>query len=475
MSRDFDIIIIGAGPAGLAAAIQASSLGLKTVVIDEQREPGGQIYRAIETVSRDRPGDLDLLGEDYARGAPLAAKFRLAGCDYRCDITVWQVDPDGRVHGSDGKTTSSQKGRHVLVATGAMERPFPIPGWTLPGVMTVGGAQTLLKSSAVVPRGPTVIAGNGPLPVLVAAQLTAAGVEISAFVETTGMADYWRAIAALPRALRAFEYLGKGMAWRRRVRRAGTAFIGGAEGFEILGENQAEALRCRVGGQEKTFPAQTILLHCGVIPNTQITRQIGCRHDWDEQLRYWRPRVDDWGASSVDAIYVAGDSAGISDARVAEAAGHLAVLDIAHRAGRIALRERDDGARAWRQVIAHHLAVRPLLDRLYPPPAEITSPSGDETIVCRCEEVTVSDIRAAVALGCLGPSQLKSFTRCGMGPCQGRLCATTVGELMATLRGVSVSEIGYARVRPPIKPLTLGELASGARRDGDSSGLAKMQ
>ena len=119
--------------------------------------------------------------------------------------------------------------------------------------------------------------------------------------------------------------------------------------------------------------------------------------------------------------------------------------------------------------------MRPLLDRLYPPPDEIVCPSGDETVVCRCEEVTVSDIRAAVALGCLGPNQLKSFTRCGMGPCQGRLCATTVGELMATLRGVPVSEIGHARIRPPIKPLTLGELARGARRDGESPGFAKKQ
>lgn len=247
---------------------------------------------------------------------------------------------------------------------------------------------------------------------------------------------------------------------RRAIKRAGVPIISGASDLEVRGEDHARALACKVGGQVKEIPAPTILLHQGVVPNVQVTRQLECEHRWDELGHYWRPVIDDWGVTSANAIYVAGDSSGIVGAEASRVSGHLAVLDIAYHQGLLTRDQRDEKARAGRQKRAHHLAIRPFLENLFPPPEEILKPPSDSTVVCRCEEVTAGEIREAVALGGRGPNQLKAYTRCGMGPCQGRMCGLTVGELIAGELQLGVPEVGYYRIRPPIKPVTLQELAA---------------
>jgi NADPH-dependent 2,4-dienoyl-CoA reductase/sulfur reductase-like enzyme len=168
--------------------------------------------------------------------------------------------------------------------------------------------------------------------------------------------------------------------------------------------------------------------------------------------------ADAWGRSSVPGVLVAGDAAGIGGARAAEHAGRLAALAALHRLGRLDAAARDRLAAPERQALASHRALRPFLDALYAPPAAILTPA-DAVAVCRCEEVTAGAIRAAVRQGCLGPNQAKAFLRAGMGPCQGRMCGPVVSEIIAAERGVSVAETGFLRIRPPIKPITLGELA----------------
>jgi NADPH-dependent 2,4-dienoyl-CoA reductase/sulfur reductase-like enzyme len=202
-----------------------------------------------------------------------------------------------------------------------------------------------------------------------------------------------------------------------------------------------------------------LLLHEGVVPNVQITRALGAEHDWDARNRVFRPRLDAWGNTTLDAIMVAGDGGGIAGARAAELAGRLAALEAARALGRIDLATRDAAALPLQIELDRERAIRPFLDALFAPRKEILVPA-DDTLVCRCEEVSAGQLREAVKLGCLGPNQLKSFTRCGMGPCQGRLCGLTVAEVIAAARGVPVPEVGYYRLRFPIKPLTLGELAA---------------
>jgi NADPH-dependent 2,4-dienoyl-CoA reductase/sulfur reductase-like enzyme len=463
MNATCDIAVIGAGPAGMAAAEEASAHGLRIAVLDEQPEPGGQIYRNISTNAESGSRINDILGPDYRKGAPLARRFAMAcedgGIDYRSETTVWQIDSDLTVHLSQAGGADDLRAHHLIVATGAMERPVPIPGWTLPGVMSAGGAQIMLKAGRAVPDGSVVIAGAGPLLLLVARQLADAGAEITAVLETTGTVDYLAALPTLPAALRAQTYLRKGIAMRRSLRMAKIPIYSGVSALAAVGGDRLEAIRFMHRGKSREISAGTVLLHHGVVPNVQITRQLGCDHAWDEAQRCWRPVLDDWYNASIPGVAVAGDGGGIAGAEAAALAGRIAALEAVHTLGRISTAERDAKAAPLRRELAGHLAIRPLLDALYRPPQEILAPPGAATVVCRCEEVTAGAIRDAVALGATGPNQMKAYLRCGMGPCQGRLCGLTVSEIIAEARDTTVAETGYYRIRPPIKPVTLGELA----------------
>ena len=206
-----------------------------------------------------------------------------------------------------------------------------------------------------------------------------------------------------------------------------------------------------------------MILHQGVIPSTQWTRAPGCEHDWDDAQLAWRPRLDAHGATTRPGVWVAGDGGGIIG-------GPAAVHDGARVADAIATELADHSAapamsaaqdRASHASLAAHLAPRPFLDRLYRPADALRLPRGN-TIVCRCEDVSAASGAAILAEGCPGPNQLKFFSRCGMGPCQGRMCGTTISEMVAAARGIPVQHAGHYRIRQPIKPLPLGVLATAA-------------
>ena len=440
-----DVAIIGAGPAGMSAAIAACEHGLSVTVLDEQAAAGGQIWRGVLAAPKER---MRILGEDYAAGAQVAQAFGTCGARHLRGAAVWQVTRERLIsYLHDGAHHELQAGK-VIVCTGAMERPFPIPGWTLPGVMTAGAGQILLKSAGLAPQVPVVLAGCGPLLLLLAAQYLRAGVHIAAVVDTTGPADWRRALPLLPQALRDWRLLAKGRGLLRELRASGTAIYTGATALAIEGEHQAAAIRFDTPQGPRHVEAGLVLLHHGIIPNTQLTRSLQAEHDWDETQLCWHPRASAQGAlADMEGFYVAGDSARIMGAAASAVSGRICGLAAAGAPTESAQLQ-----------LAKLCAARPFLDRLYRPQDALRIPQGD-TIVCRCEEITAREIRGHVANGCAGPNQLKSFTRCGMGPCQGRQCGITVSELIAQERSLSPAVIGYQRVRAPIKPVSVGELA----------------
>ncbi|WP_233849919.1 NAD(P)/FAD-dependent oxidoreductase [Paraburkholderia sp. HD33-4] len=453
-----DLVIVGAGPAGMACALDAARAGLDVLVLDENPLPGGQIYR---NVGRSPLPDAALLGNDYTAGAELVARFARAGVRYWPDTLVWQITRALEVSFTrrSGTAASGQiRARAVVIANGAYERPCPVPGWTLPGVMGVGAAQTLLKSSAMLPDGPVVLAGSGPLMYLFAWQLIQAGRAPAAILDTTPARNYWRALAQLPGALRTPAYLAKGRRLLKAIRRSGIPHIRQVTRFSVEGDGRAESVQYTARGRASRIAASVVLLHQGVVPNVQLTRSIGCEHRWDEAQLCWHPRTDAWGETTVPNLFVAGDGSGIHGAIAAQAAGALSALSVSHRLGALSDESRDERAAPLRRQLERHRTVRPFLDTLYRPADAFRRPA-DDTIVCRCEEVSAGDIRAMARLGCTGPNQSKSFSRCGMGPCQGRLCGLTVAELLAEAHAKPVAEVGYYRIRPPIKPVSLGELA----------------
>ena len=159
MDKLYDLIIVGAGPGGLAAAVTADKLGLSALVVDEQPEPGGQIYRSIE---RSLPENAHVLGKDYFAGKQLVDEFRASGADYMPNNTVWNIEGSFNVDTVVTDTLHRVRARQLLFSVGAVERPVPIPNWTLPGVMGAAAADILFKSADMVPEGPVVLAGSGP-------------------------------------------------------------------------------------------------------------------------------------------------------------------------------------------------------------------------------------------------------------------------------------------------------------------------
>jgi len=227
----------------------------------------------------------------------------------------------------------------------------------------------------------------------------------------------------------------------------------------VEGVDCAQALRFFAAGRTQRLDASVVLLHHGVVPNTQLTRLLRVAHDWDDMQLCWQPRVDAWGQTSLPGLRIAGDGASIGGALAAEASGTLAALGAAHALQRLTDAQRDARAAPARKTLHKQLRIRPFLDALYRPPVWINTPP-DETIVCRCEEVSAGRIREMARLGCQGPNQTKFFSRCGMGPCQGRMCGLVVTQILASALDKPVAEVGAYRIRAPLKPVPLASLTS---------------
>jgi NADPH-dependent 2,4-dienoyl-CoA reductase/sulfur reductase-like enzyme len=456
MTESIDVAIVGAGPAGMAAALQLQALGLRVRVLDEQASPGGQIYRSAREAPAARSA---LLGADYEAGRAVVSAFLASGIDYVPQASVWLVTAEREVHYRAAGQLRRLAAASVLFCCGAYERPMAIPGWTLPGVMTAGAAQIQLKSAGQVPTEPVILAGSGPLLYLLAWQYLRAGVAIGALVDTAHPRDALRALRHLPKALGNARQLCKGIGLLRAIRRAKVPWFRGASDLRVQGHTQAEGLSFVSAGQARQVPARLILLHQGVVPNTQPTLALQARHRWDDPRQCWVAEQDAWGELSVPGCFVAGDGAGIEGATAAALQGRIVAMGIAQGLQRIAPGEATRLAKPWRRRLARERSARPFLDALYLPQAAYLAPA-DETIVCRCEEVTAGAIRHYATLGCQGPNQAKAYGRCGMGPCQGRQCGLAVTRLLADACGVSPAEVGYYRIRPPLTPITLAELAS---------------
>ena len=311
---EYDYTIIGAGPAGMAAAITASEHGLRVLILDEQPNAGGQIFRNIEGIEKNRNSEFSNLGDEYKSGWSLVKEFKKCGADYFSERSVWQIDKDLGIHhiSTNSNSFSSSipsyiKTKNLLIAVGAMERPMPLPGWTLPGVMACTAVDALYKTSGLVPDKDVILAGSGPLLLLIACRLLDAGVHISALLETNQRFAILKALPFLPQALRSFSYLKRGISMIQKIRQAGIPIYTGIKSIEALGKSKFEKVRLKNGTEFVELSARILLLHNGVVTNVQITRQLGCEHRWYELQRYWEPVADDWGNTSLDGVSIAGD------------------------------------------------------------------------------------------------------------------------------------------------------------------------
>ena len=455
-----DVVVVGAGPAGMTTASCLAESGVRVLLLDEHTAPGGQVYRSVEKVTDKRPADLNVLGSHYRSGSKAVERLHSSGAQYWPGTSVWEISAAeepalavGVVR--DGRARMIQAG-HIVLATGAMERPTPFPGWTLPGVMTVGAAQTLLKSSGLVPEGRIAVAGSGPLLYLYISQLIKAGKKPQVILDTRPRASLQTKLSVLAALTVDPASMFRGLGWMREVRRE-IRVRERVHQLRASGVEKLSSISYESCDRQFTDEVDLLLVHDGVIPNTWLAMSAGCRHHWNVQQRCWVPDITGAGQTSRQSVSVVGDAAGIIGADASVLHGEAVACEVA-----ACLEGKQPGVvgNAAHPLLAwQHRTLRRCLDQFYPPAQEFELPPDDETVVCRCEEVTAGEIRRVAALGCVGPNQGKAFTRCGMGPCMGRKCGVTVSRLIAEHHGLSMHEVGHYRIRPPVKPINVGQLA----------------
>ena len=456
MNDTFDAIIVGAGPAGLSAASVLATHKLSVCLIDDQTGPGGQVWRNSNLVHQ-------WPGVSYSPSSSVIdVSTDVGAVGGAIDGTKESISVTWLQHVSDGKVMKQTHARALIIATGAMERPVLFPGSQLPGVMGIGAVQSVFKQARLVPRGPgVVLAGHGPLLLLTAQQIIEQGASIDAVLDLSIPGTRQDAAKLLPRALIAHpSLLYRGVKLQLGYRRLGIRVWKNVTALQALGNTCVEQVHFVSDGIRQTLPARLLAVHDGVLPNTQMTQLLILEHRWNQKQQSFAPVTKVDGQSSHPQIWIAGDGAGIAGVDLAVRQGRLTGMSVAHAlnqlSGSVAKPEHDSSAHRLRRNINRQLPARCFIDTLYPP-LPVDHLATDDTIVCRCEAITLSTIRTAITQGASGPNRVKTFTRCGMGACQGRQCGTNLTRIIAKVTEQSAGSIGALRIRPPLKPTLIAD------------------
>lgn len=442
----FDLIVLGAGPAGGRAALTAAASGLRVVAIDEQASAGGQVWR--------KPSQaLAARSSDHIAGDGLRAALGSSDVTLAFGHRVWSVTEGFRVDSVGPEGPASFVADHLVVATGAYERVIPFPGWTMPGVMGLAAATILLKAEARLPGKRVVVAGRGPLIAQVAAGILAKGGTVVAVVDRMPLMSWLKAAPALATqpALSA-----QGARWLARVLTSRTPWLFGHTVVEAHGMDRvSNVMIASSSGHQRELICDALVIGDGLAPGADVPRLLRANMRFDRLRGGWIPELTADFETSVPGLFCVGDGAGIRGALLAGTCGEIAAVAIARRLGRSI--KSDHSARLHKEFARGSRFSDAVAGMLAGQTADVAR-IGPDTIVCRCEDVRRREIDAAMADGIHDINQLKHVTRCGMGPCQGRMCGDTVQELVALETGRSRDEVGAWTGRPPLRPIPLGEL-----------------
>lgn len=461
-----ELAVVGAGPAGLAAAVAAAQAGGDVTVVDEYPAPGGQYLKARSAAGRSP------LPDAQRQGQALLQELARLKINLRRQTLVWGLAGTDHPAGRQQLALAGPGGpdellaQVVVFATGARELVVPFPGWTLPGVMAAGAAQLLVKGSGVLPGRRVLLAGSGPLLLAVAHELAGRGAEVVAVLEASRPAAWVR---YSPAVWGNWDRLAEGWTYLHSLRRKKIPYRLGWTVTEALGSGILEQVVASrldgsgrpVTGSREKFDVDTLCLSFGFVANTELAQLAGCHHDFEPDRGGWVPRLAENLETSLPNLFVAGEAAGIAGAGSALVTGRLAGLAAAERLGRRTAAElAPELARLARQF-RRQRRFGTMLNRLFRPLPGLAGLVTDQTTVCRCQEVSAGEVRAAIAAGADTLDALKIWTRVGQGHCQGRVCGPVLAWLMAGQVGCSERQAGLFQVRPPLKPVSLGMLAEG--------------
>lgn len=473
-STTFDVIIVGAGPAGLSAALTAVEHGLSVVVVDEQHEVGGQIFRQLPNTFAAPPSSAF---KSYAFGAQLLASARSSkAIAWRMGATAWgafRCNETGhlRLGIATGDDAELLEGHTLLIATGAYDLPVAFPGWTLPGVMSAGGIQTLVKSQFLRAGKRFVLAGSHPLLLLVADLLVQVGadvLEVAVARPRPSARELLGSWQAAPGHLRLLTQTAQALRNLRKHRvpiRFGTLVVR-ADGDHAVQQvtlcDVDESWRARAGS-ERVLQADTLVVGYGLLASSELARQAGCKVQWRPAEGGWVVQHDTDMQTSEDAIYVAGEPAGVNGAQIAFLEGRQAALSIVAR-----LRHKGAPGALAEPMEQTKLAIRKArrftdtVLRFFEPRLEaLARLATEETLVCRCEEVSASTVHNFLADNphVSDVNSVKLACRTGMGHCQGRYCQHTVAHLLEQRGGTPIEKLGIFTAQVPVKPVSVMALA----------------
>lgn len=459
-----DVLVVGGGPGGLAAAASAAEAGARVLLVDERAKLGGQYFKQ---PSAGVALDGAAFDPQYGRGRMLIERANAAGVAIETGTQVWAATSPSHLLAVSETRALTLRPRRLVIASGAYERGVPLSGWTLPGFMTTGAAQTLLRAQQVLPGRRVLVSGNGPLNIQVAGELVRAGAAVVALCETAPRPGVRQAGVLLRMAAASPLLLRQGYEYVRSLRGAGVPILYrhaviAAEGdgrVERATVAQLDRVGAPVAGSERSFEVDAVCAGFGFLPSNELARSLGVAHRFDRRLRQLVCVRSASGRTSVDGVWVVGDAGGTGGARLAEAAGTLAGADAAASLGsqappqrqrlRSAEMERRRGER-FQHALADLYSAPPLVDQLARP----------DTLVCRCEEVPLAAVEQELRAGSATSGAVKRVTRAGMGRCQGRYCGPLLVELAARSAGRDPDEWSGFAPAPPFKPLPVAVVAA---------------
>ncbi len=462
--KKFDVVVVGMGPAGMTAAVELAERGLKVAVFDENPRPGGQVYR--QSPHEFKRTDGRALGLKNQAGLRLIDRFnQLAGAiEVFQNTLIWGIFDDRELAFKRDQACDGVGFNKLILCEGACERTVPFPGWTLPGVMTLGGLQKFILHQRVLPGQRVLLSGSGPLLLAVAAEVLKAGAESFTLCEASNMKGSFKLLIELflqeGLLSEAFSCLVPVLKRLIPVHRSHAVIA-------ARGDNRVEEVEIArldddwkpVSGTEKTLQVDVVGLGFGFQPMARLCRLAGCRLEFDLNQRAFKPVVDSNMLTSRADIYAAGDSAGIGGSGMAAVEGHLAALHAASTFGTPAAGELEQAHNRLtreKKKIARYMTR---LDEMFTPRSGIFDIVQEETVICRCEETTAGDLLKAIQMKHLNLNAIKKRTRLGMGPCQGKTCEAITVE-MGLRAGVPLSELESLTVRPPITPIPMSVMAN---------------
>lgn len=462
--RTCELLVVGAGPAGLAAAEAAAECGVQVVIADEGLEPGGQFYKQ-HARSRRSPSVADV---QYSDGQALIDRVSQLGVDILSEASVWSAFPSERHDDKPGHELGIIRGgrserwrpKQIIVATGAYEQPYPVPGWTLPGFMTTGAGQTLSRSYGVAPGRRILVAGNGPLNLQVAYELAQGGASIAAVVEASGQPGPRNLFDLAIAAYRSPDLIRQGHRYLRYFAKQRIPLFRGHALVSAEGTRRVErAMIARIDasgafvpGTERSVEVDTVCVGYGFVSTTELTRLLGCEHTVEPSGNLTVVRSND-GATSVPGIFAVGDCGSIGGSRVALSQGKLAGLAAAENIGKVTGETLAPVRHKLIRTLHKDLSFQRSLWSIFSAPRLSRRLGSANVAICRCEDVTLADIQGCFSRGLTDIAAVKKVTRAGMGRCQGRYCGPFLAELCSETSGQGRGQFSQFAPRFPIKPI----------------------